>query len=203
MTTYKDLDNIAFADSDAFGVKAANVAALRDFGFAAGTVPDGYALPFYFYDAFMKHNGFYADVDKLLADTDFQGSIATREAELKKLRRRIRNGAVPTSMATKLAALPAKFPAGTSIRCRSSTNNEDLPNFSGAGLYDSYTHHPTEGHLSKSIKQVYASLWNLRGVRGARVPPGGSQGRSHGCAAPPQLQRREGQRRGRDGRPVL
>ncbi len=162
VTAYKDLDDIAFADSDAFGVKAANVAAMRDFGFAAGTVPDGYALPFYFYDAFMKHNGFYADVDALLADTDFQAEIATREAELKKLRQRIKNGAVPDLMATQLAELHAEFPADTSIRCRSSTNNEDLPGFSGAGLYDSYTHHPTEGHLSKSIKQVYASLWNLR-----------------------------------------
>ena len=156
------MDDIAFADSDAFGVKAANVATLRTFGFADGTVPDGYALPFYFYDAFMTHNGFYADVDELLADTDFQADIATRDAELKKLRRRIRNGTVPDWMADELAALQAEFPAGTSIRCRSSTNNEDLPGFSGAGLYDSYTHHPSEGHLSKSVKQVFASLWNLR-----------------------------------------
>ena len=161
-TAYKDLDDIAFADSDAFGVKAANVAAMRDFGFADGTVPDGYALPFYFYDEFMKHNGFYDDVDTLLADTDFQADIGERETELKKLRRRIENGAVPAWMTTKLGELQAEFAAGTSIRCRSSTNNEDLPNFSGAGLYDSYTHHPTEGHLSKSIKQVFASLWNLR-----------------------------------------
>ena len=43
-----------------------------------------------------------------------------------------------------------------------STNNEDLPGFSGAGLYDSFTHNPDEGHLSKSIKQVFASLWNFR-----------------------------------------
>ena len=162
VTTYRDLDAMGFADSDAFGVKAANLAALRTFGFADGTVPDGYALPFYFYDAYMTHNGFYADVDELLADTDFQADIGTRDVELKKLRRRIRNGAVPDWMATRLAALQAEFPEGTSIRCRSSTNNEDLPGFSGAGLYDSYTHHPTEGHLAKSIKQVFASLWNLR-----------------------------------------
>ncbi|MYD92187.1 MAG: hypothetical protein F4Y02_00540 [Chloroflexi bacterium] len=170
VTTYWDLDDITFAGPnapharayEAFGVKAVNLAAMRDFGYAAGTVPDGYALPFYFYDRFMTHNGFYADVDTLLADTDFQGSITVREAKLRALRRRIRNGAVPDWMDTKLRELQAEFPTGTAIRCRSSTNNEDLPNFSGAGLYDSYTHHPTEGHLSKSIKQVFASLWNLR-----------------------------------------
>ena len=162
VTAYRDLDDIGFADSDAFGVKAANGAAMRDFGFAEGTVPDGYALPFYFYDEFMKHNGFYSDVDELLQDADFQGGIATRDEELKRLRRRIRNGAVPDWMAERLTELQAEFPEGTSIRCRSSTNNEDLPDFSGAGLYDSYTHHRGEGHLSKSVKQVFASLWNLR-----------------------------------------
>ena len=65
-------------------------------------------------------------------------------------------------MTTALTTLEESFPEGTSIRCRSSTNNEDLPGFSGAGLYDSRTQHPDEGHISKCIKQVYASLWNFR-----------------------------------------
>ena len=98
----------------------------------------------------------------MLSDADFQGGIATRDDELKKLRRRIRNAAMPDWMVEQLGELQAAFAAGTSVRCRSSTNNEDLPGFSGAGLYDSYTHHPGEGHLSKSVKQVFASLWNLR-----------------------------------------
>ena len=37
-----------------------------------------------------------------------------------------------------------------------------MPGFSGAGLYDSKTQRPDEGHISKSIKQVFASLWNFR-----------------------------------------
>lgn len=69
---------------------------------------------------------------------------------------------MPAWMMTALTNMQNSFPAGTSIRCRSSTNNEDLPGFSGAGLYDSKTQHPDEGHISKSIKQVYASLWNFR-----------------------------------------
>ena len=162
VTDYRDLDDIGFGDADAFGVKATNMAVLRTLGLADVEVPDGYALPLYFYDAFMKHNGFYDDIDAMLADAGFRASIATRDAELKKLRRRIENGAVPAWMDTSLAALHALFPAGTAVRCRSSSNNEDLPGFSGAGLYDSYTHHPTEGDLSKSVKQVFASLWNLR-----------------------------------------
>ena len=57
------------------------------------------------------------------------------------------------------------FPEGTSLRYRSSTNNEDLPGFNGAGLYDSKTQHPEETEedgISKSLKQVFASLWTFR-----------------------------------------
>ncbi len=162
VTAYRALGSVAFADADAFGVKAANLATLRTLGLTDVEVPDGYALPFHYYDEFMKHNGFYADVDALLADTDFQGGIAVRDRELRKLRRRIENGAMPEWMATSLGTLQGLFAEGTPIRCRSSTNNEDLPGFSGAGLYDSVTHRPEEGHLSKSVKQVFASLWNLR-----------------------------------------
>ena len=156
------LDNIGFADSSRFGVKTANLATLRTFGFPEGTVPNGFGIPFYFYDEFMKHNGFYEKIESLLRDPVFQREQDTKEAELKKFRAEIKKGEMPTWMMDALSDLQNAFPEGTSLRCRSSTNNEDLPGFSGAGLYDSYTHNPDEGHLSKSIKQVFASLWNYR-----------------------------------------
>ena len=162
VTAYADLDDIAFADADTYGAKATNLAELRDLTLADVEVPDGYALPFHFYDEFMKHNSLYATVDTLLADEDFQADIDERDARLTRLRRSIRDGDFPDALRTKIGELQGEFPDTTSIRCRSSTNNEDLPAFNGAGLYDSFTHHPDEGHLEKSIKQVFASLWNLR-----------------------------------------
>lgn len=110
----------------------------------------------------MKHNGFYEEIKTLLKNPAFLNNHDTKEIELKKFRAEIKNGEIPTWMMAALLDLQQSFPAGISIRCRSSTNNEDLPGFSGAGLYDSYTHHTNEGHLSKSIKQVFASLWNFR-----------------------------------------
>ena len=162
VTKVMPLDGIGFSDAARFGVKTANTATLRTLGFPEGTVPNGFGVPFYFYDVFMKHNGFYEAVEALFKDSEFQESYDTREAELKAFRERIKNGEMPTWMMNALSELHNAFPEGTSLRCRSSTNNEDLPGFSGAGLYDSYTHHPDEGHLSKSIKQVFASLWNFR-----------------------------------------
>jgi hypothetical protein len=161
-TAIAPLDEIGFEDWRGYGVKAANVAAMRRFGFPDGTIPDGFAVPFAFYDAFMTHNGFYDEVRALLADPDFQTDYAVQEARLEALRDRIEDGEMPDWMLEELAEVQARFPAGVGIRCRSSTNNEDLPGFSGAGLYDSYTHRPDEGHLAKSIKQVYASTWTFR-----------------------------------------
>ena len=156
------LDDIEFTEASSFGVKTTNLATLRTFGFPEGTVPNGFGIPFFFYDEFMKLNGFYTEVKDLLKDPEFQNSQDTKASALEKLRAEIENGEMPTWMMDAFSELHNTFPEGTSLRCRSSTNNEDLSGFSGAGLYDSYTHHPDEGHLSKSIKQVFASLWNFR-----------------------------------------
>ena len=165
VTQITALSDIEFDDWKAFGVKAANVAVLRTLGFPDGTVPDGFAVPFYFYDEFMKHNGFYDDIEEMLADPEFQTDFDTQESELKKLRKKIKKGETPVWINTALTEMHAAYPEGQSLRYRSSTNNEDLPGFNGAGLYDSKTQHPEETEedgIAKSLKQVFASIWNFR-----------------------------------------
>ena len=142
VTQITDLDDIGFDDWNAFGVKAANVAVLRTLGFPDGTVPDGFAAPFHFYDEFMKHNGFYDDIEEMLEDPDFQSDYDTQEKELKKLRKKIKKGETPDWIIDALEEMHATYLEGQSLRYRSSTNNEDLPGFSGAGLYDSKTPGP-------------------------------------------------------------
>ncbi len=164
VTSITPLSDVGFDDWDSFGVKAANLAVLGTLGFRDGTVPDGFAVPFYFYDEFMKHNDLYDDVREMLADPDFQSDYDTKVGKLKKLRKKIKKAETPQWIETALTGMHAEFPEGTSLRYRSSTNNEDLPGFNGAGLYDSKTQHPEETEedgISKSLKQVYASLWNF------------------------------------------
>ena len=160
------LSDIGFDHWDAFGVKAANVAVLSTRGFSEGTVPDGFAIPFYFYDEFMKHNNFYTRIETMLADSDFQGDINNaQEEQLKELRDDIEDAETPAWILTALAEMNEGFPEGIHRRYRSSTNNEDLPGFNGAGLYDSKSQKPdedVEDGLDKSLKEVYASLWNYR-----------------------------------------
>ena len=165
VTAITPLSEIGFDDWESFGVKAANVAVLRTLGLPDGTVPDGFAVPFYFYDEFMKHNGFYDDIEEMLADPDFQADFDVQEDELKDLRKAIKKGETPEWMTEALTTMHGTYPEGQSLRYRSSTNNEDLPGFNGAGLYDSKTQHPEETEedgVAKSLKQVYASLWNFR-----------------------------------------
>lgn len=162
MTEVRALKDITFGQSASFGVKTANLAVLRRLGFPEGTVPDGFGLPFAFYDAFMKHNGFDRQAAEIVASRELKADREGLERRLKKFRKAIEGGDMPDGLREALTRLQQSFPRGQSIRCRSSTNNEDLPGFSGAGLYDSYTHKPDEGHLSNTVQQVFASLWNLR-----------------------------------------
>ena len=165
VTQITALSDIEFDDWNAFGVKAANVAVLGTLDFPEGTVPDGFAAPFYFYDEFMKANGFYDDVKEMLADPDFQSDFDTQESELKKLSKKIKKADTAEWIIEALEEMHSAFPEGTSLRYRSSTNNEDLPGFSGAGLYDSKPQDPEETEedgIDKSIKGVWASLWNFR-----------------------------------------
>ncbi len=162
VTAIRPLADVGFEDSRNVGVKAANVATLQTLDFPTEAVPDGFAIPFYFYDEFMKHNNFYNDVERMMDLPNFADNAGERERVLEILRDGLEDGDIPDWMMQELAVLQNTFPQGMPIRLRSSTNNEDLPGFSGAGLYDSYTHRPDEGHIAKSVKQVFASLWNFR-----------------------------------------
>lgn len=147
VTAIRALDEIGFGDSVSVGVKAANVATLRRIGLPEAVVPDGFAIPFYFYDEFMKLNGLYGRAAAMRAVAGFSSDADVREEMLAEFRQSVMNAEMPAWMLAALTELQERFPPGTSIRLRSSTNNEDLPGFSGAGLYDSFTHREGEGHL--------------------------------------------------------
>jgi phosphoenolpyruvate synthase/pyruvate phosphate dikinase len=125
-------------------------------------VPSGFGIPFYLYDRFMATRGLYEEAMRMMEDTSFRSEPAIRERRLEDFREAVRDADVPPGLAGEISALQARFPGDLALRCRSSTNNEDVEGFNGAGLYDSYTHRPDEGDLGETIKQVWASVWNYR-----------------------------------------
>ncbi len=190
VTTIASLDDVDFDDWTSYGVKAANVAELTKLSLPAGTTPVGYAVPFYFYDQFMKQATVAEEtilgkkkapdeekitlpagtalanaVTQMLAHPYFQTDADIQEEMLDDLRDAIKDATSPKFITDALTAMHAEYPDGQSLRYRSSTNNEDLPAFNGAGLYSSKTQDPDEttaDGIDKSIKSVWASLWNYR-----------------------------------------
>ena len=173
VTEIKPLDEIGFDDWDAFGVKAANVAELGTLDFAEGTIPDGYAIPFYFYDRFMRETNLGEEtvlgkrsapehekltlaadtklieaVEAMLAHPKFQEDFDIQEEMLDDLRDAIEEADAPAWIITAIEEMNTKFDeefgTGLNRRYRSSTNNEDLRGFNGAGLYDSKSQKPSE-----------------------------------------------------------
>ena len=161
VTSISSLDDACYSNWTSIGSKAANVAELGRF-LPFDAVPHGIAVPFYYYDSFFRINGLYYRMEELLELPEFQNDPEYRREALDDFRSLVEFSPFPDWMLDSLGAIQARFPEGTSLRCRSSTNTEDLPGFSGAGLYRSYTHHPDEGHIACTIRQVWAGLWTYR-----------------------------------------
>lgn len=159
------LASLHFGDASIYGAKATNVAELGTI-LPAGMVPDGFALPFFFYDRFMTELGLYDAARAMIAAPGFASDPVVRDQALAKLRKQIKKATMPADLAAAIGDVQARLRslhgAAQPIRARSSTNNEDLPGWNGAGLYDSFTHRPDEGHLAVTVQQVFASLWNFR-----------------------------------------
>jgi len=145
----------------AFGGKAAQYSILA----RTADVPTlkAFAIPIYYYDQFMKQNGFYDRVTGLLADPSFKTDAAVREQALTKLRADMLVAPVDPAFQTALMAkLAADYP-GLTMRFRTSTNSEDLDGFPCAGCYESHTGDPSDWpSVLDAIRESYASTWLFR-----------------------------------------
>lgn len=155
------LDDAGHHDVSKIGAKAANVAELRKL-LGKDIVPNGFGIPFFFYNKFMESNGLYERIARRISDPAFKADPVEREVVLARIRKDIRQAAVPQSLCKALDEMRQTLAPDQAIRCRSSTNSEDLEGFNGAGLYDSYTHRPDEGRIVNTVRKVWASLWNFR-----------------------------------------
>ena len=157
----RPMAELGFADAPAFGAKAANLAELHRVGLEA-RVPEGVALSLGLYLRFMEATTLERFVDDMLDDLRFRSDLDWRRDQLAELRERIERATMPRELYDLLGEVQRS--ASTPLRCRSSTNAEDLADFNGAGIYESYTHRADEGHLSRTVQQVYAGLWTERAV---------------------------------------
>lgn len=148
-------------DSIAYGGKSANLSEILNAKISGLFVPDGFSVPFYYYDRFMAENGFDEKVDELLEDNDFVHNPRVRREKLKEFRAAIQNGKVNKKLAAEIVRRWKTQLGGRAVYVRSSSNSEDLPNFSGAGLYSSVKNVTGEKKIIEAVKTVWASLWNF------------------------------------------
>jgi hypothetical protein len=127
-----------------------------------------FGIPVYYYDRYMRTNGFFERLATLRNDVQFLANDGYRDAELQALRDDIMATDIDEEFKTRLKAkLDADFP-DRSMRFRSSTNAEDLDGFPCAGCYDSHTGDPTEhdgdqvAAASEAIRKTWATVWNRR-----------------------------------------
>jgi pyruvate,water dikinase len=145
----------------AFGGKAAHYAILRKISDVP--IRKAFVVPIFYYDQFMRENGFYARVDALLADPSFSGNDSVRDAALATLRADMAKAEVNTGLQTLLRDKIATDYPGVKVRFRTSTNSEDLEGFPCAGCYDSHTGDPADWNdVLDAIRTTWATVWKFR-----------------------------------------
>jgi len=168
VTKIASLREVRKKDSIIYGSKSANLGEMMNVKIPGVIVPNGFTVPFYWYDKFMKDNGFDQTVDALLDDNDFVHNPRIRRQKLEEFRQKIQNGNFDENLKTEIIEKWKTRLKGQGVFVRSSSNAEDLPNFSGAGLYSSVANVKSEEKIIEALKTVWASLWNFEAYE-ARV----------------------------------
>jgi len=147
--------------SIAFGGKSANLGEVLNARLPGIIVPPGFTIPFYYYDDFIKENKLDEAIFGLLNDQKFVHDPAYRREQLVQLRQKIEAAEFDPELRRMVLEKVAREYAGKGLFVRSSSNSEDLPNFSGAGLYTTVPNVRGEQQLIDAIRKVWASLWNF------------------------------------------
>ncbi|MFD0008067.1 PEP/pyruvate-binding domain-containing protein [Streptomyces sp. NPDC127178] len=130
------------------------------------TAPDGVAIPFAFQEQFLIGSwNIQQRIGKLktaLARDAFD-DVDILCAELRIL---VRHTPLPDDLLQRLHdCVTGCLPGHDALVVRSSSNAEDLPGFSAAGLYESVDDVGDEARLADAVRQVWASLFSSRSVR--------------------------------------
>ena len=100
----------------------------------------------------------------MLNDPSFNRDTVLQDAVLGNLRYFIEHTPVDPEFGKLLDSRVAEVFQNRRVKIRSSTNCEDLPNFSGAGLYNSYAAWANgPNSADQVILRVFSSVWSFRG----------------------------------------
>ena len=164
-----NIDTTGIEDVPIIGGKASNFAELKKiqtYYSQLDSIPlpeCSFAIPFSYYQQHIIKNKIDSVINVTLSDSLFLTDIAYKQSKLQYIQSLIKKAPIDTLLVNLVKAKILKDGGSfTYFRFRSSTNTEDIEDFNGAGLYDSYTGSLTDPDkpIDKAIKKVWASLWN-------------------------------------------
>ena len=151
------------------GAKAANLGEVRHAGIAGVQVPDGFCLPFGAYASAMQRFGLAEKVARMQQQPGFDSDAAQRRSALAALRAEIEQMPLDAAFAQSLQARWASQLQQAGVFVRSSSSSEDLPGFSGAGLYTTVPNVKGEAALQDAVRKVWASVFNFEAWEARRA----------------------------------
>jgi hypothetical protein len=126
-------------------------------------IKKAFAIPVFYYDQFMRENGFYDQIDALLVDPSFMTDATVRAQKLTDLRAAMMAAPLNADFMSMLMAKAAADYPGLKLRFRTSTNSEDLDGFPCAGCYESHSGDPAKANdVANAIRESYTSIFLFR-----------------------------------------
>lgn len=156
-----DLHDQRARDSKRFGAKSANLGEVIHARIKGVRVPPGFTIPFRYYREFLRENGLDELVSSTIEEDRFVHDPVYRKTRLAWLRETLQKGKLGASFRALVLDKVHREYFGKGVFVRSSTNSEDLPNFSGAGLYTTVPNARADEQILEGIKTVWASIWNF------------------------------------------
>ena len=169
VSTIKPLDNLRTQDSRQCGVKAANLGALKSARLPIMSVPDGFCIPFAQFTAFIEQNRISQRLAALEQRPDFAADSNVRRQALALLRQDIIDAPLDPALSASWTTRWSSQLQGQGVFVRSSSNSEDLPDFSGAGLYTTVPNVTQPDKFAAAVKTVWASVYNFEAYEARRA----------------------------------
>lgn len=157
----KPLAALRARDSSHCGVKAANLGTLKAVLPPAARVPDGFCVPFSHYQAMVQRLQVAERLRELQRRPGFSTDPDVRRAALAALRTEIATAVPDPAFVRTLEGQWRGQLQGGAVFVRSSSNSEDLPGFSGAGLYTTVPNVTRAEAVAKAVQTVWASVYNF------------------------------------------
>jgi rifampicin phosphotransferase len=154
--------------SVAYGAKAANLGEVFNKLQGEVNIPEGFVIPFHYFERHMREHGFDKKLAQILAAKNFSEEKVVRKKLLAELRQKIEGAPLAADLQKQIQTRWKNELKSKPVFVRSSSNLEDLKNFSGAGLYFSAANQTNDRDIFTSVKKIWASLYNFEAFEARR-----------------------------------